>query len=91
MNCTHPDHKDGVSCEDYAVACSKDCTCCLTPETIKSYKFHRIYNEAIQAFSDGKNLRANPYCPGSAEWHWWGNSYIDFAEDYEHGRSDLWI
>lgn len=31
MNCTHPDHVDGKSCEDYAVACHQGCDCCLPP------------------------------------------------------------
>jgi hypothetical protein len=30
MNCTHPDHNDRESCEDRAVACSRDCECCNT-------------------------------------------------------------
>lgn len=29
MNCTHPDHVDGISCEDRAIGCSADCTCCM--------------------------------------------------------------
>jgi len=29
MNCEHPDHVDGVSCEDRAVGCHKDCECCM--------------------------------------------------------------
>src|SRR5271165_4162120 len=56
MNCTHPNHKDGVSCEDYAVACSKACTCCLTPEWFESQKFAQIFADAIQAAKDGKGL-----------------------------------
>lgn len=31
MKCEHPDHEDDVSCEDRAVACHKDCACCLPP------------------------------------------------------------
>ncbi len=34
MNCTHPDHVDGKSCEDYTVACHQHCTCCLPPLAI---------------------------------------------------------
>lgn len=28
VNCKHPDHVDGQSCEDRAVGCNKDCECC---------------------------------------------------------------
>jgi hypothetical protein len=29
VECTHPDHVDGKSCEDHAVGCHKDCRCCF--------------------------------------------------------------
>lgn len=32
MKCIHPDHIDGESCEDYAVNCHEDCTCCAPYE-----------------------------------------------------------
>lgn len=28
MKCQHPNHEDGISCENYAVSCHKDCGCC---------------------------------------------------------------
>ena len=31
MKCLHPDHNDNETCEDRAVACHKDCDCCLPP------------------------------------------------------------
>ena len=37
MDCTHPLHVEGASCEDYAVGCSPTCSCCLAPETIAHY------------------------------------------------------
>ena len=27
--CTHPDHNDSETCEDRAVGCDKNCTCCM--------------------------------------------------------------
>jgi hypothetical protein len=88
MNCTHPDHKDGVSCEDYAVACSKDCTCCLTPEWFESQKLAQIFADAIQAAKDGKSLKVNPHPFGSLEWHWFNNSFIDFLDKSETAIGD---
>ncbi len=29
MNCEHPNHVEGESCEDHAVACKQACVCCL--------------------------------------------------------------
>jgi hypothetical protein len=34
MKCEHPDHNDNETCEDRAVACHQDCTCCLPPLVI---------------------------------------------------------
>lgn len=28
MKCTHPDHRDETSCEDFTVACNEVCRCC---------------------------------------------------------------
>ena len=36
MKCEHPDHQDGMSCEDRAVACNKDCTCCLPVQKVNN-------------------------------------------------------
>lgn len=30
VKCKHPSHREGQSCEDYAVACQPYCPCCLT-------------------------------------------------------------
>jgi len=43
---THPDHVDGISCEDRTVGCSPDCTCCMAecaldvPEVAESLRSH---------------------------------------------------
>lgn len=29
VECTHPDHTDGVACTDRAVGCSPHCVCCM--------------------------------------------------------------
>jgi len=31
IECTHPDHVPGVSCEDRAVGCRASCRCCMIP------------------------------------------------------------
>lgn len=35
-DCTHPDHIDGVPCEDMALGCRADCVCCMGTETLES-------------------------------------------------------
>ena len=46
MKCQHPDHEEGKSCEDRAVACNQACECCLPPLPIKHV--HKVTGEPCQ-------------------------------------------
>ena len=54
--CSHPDHVDGVSCEDRAIACADDCVCCLGPcaagydDSCPSGESHREFADDEWAF-----------------------------------------
>jgi len=43
MKCQHPDHVDGQSCEDRAVACHQGCECCLPP--LQQLHAHKLTGE----------------------------------------------
>jgi hypothetical protein len=43
MKCTHPDHRDETSCEDFTVACNKLCKCCIP--LISLFTYNEYYTD----------------------------------------------
>jgi hypothetical protein len=52
VECTHPDHVEGVSCEDRAVGCSPFCVCCMGQSYV---------DREIELLDGKKNLKGHIY------------------------------
>lgn len=95
IECSHPDHVPGVSCEERAVGCALTCNCCMGGSAYAAVV--ESAEEMLLIIPDTRHglegFRVSRYTPGPDEggedWVWVWDEWPQFHVDLEAAKASF--